>query len=73
MKIRAVEYLHNLLFKIPFLKRQLQFKLPSLILLSFSSICLPQNNFFDFERITIDRGLSNNSINHILQTSDGFL
>ncbi|MFZ5939586.1 MAG: two-component regulator propeller domain-containing protein [Bacteroidota bacterium] len=43
-----------------------------LLLLLFTANARTQNNF-QFERITIDNGLSNNSINSVLQTRDGFL
>lgn len=45
----------------------------SFILLSFTSTIFPQFGSVRFENLTISNGLSNNSINSIIQTSDGFL
>ncbi|MDP3580741.1 MAG: two-component regulator propeller domain-containing protein, partial [Ignavibacteria bacterium] len=42
------------------------------ILLLFQSILAQQSNF-KFERFTINNGLSNNSVNCVLQTKDGYL
>ncbi|HCC32113.1 MAG TPA: hypothetical protein DEQ03_18985, partial [Marinilabiliales bacterium] len=41
-------------------------------ILAFHQAAFTQDNFL-FERINIEDGLSNNSINGILQTIDGFL
>ena len=43
-----------------------------IILLLFQSIPAQQSNF-KFERFTINNGLSNNSVNCVLQTNDGYL
>ena len=45
----------------------------SLLLICANSFIFAQVTSLEFERISIDQGLSNNSINSILQTSDGFL
>ncbi len=44
-----------------------------LFFIIFASLIYSQLNSFQFDKITIDDGLSNNSINSILQTSDGYL
>ncbi|MCK9407842.1 MAG: two-component regulator propeller domain-containing protein [Bacteriovoracaceae bacterium] len=44
--------------------------------IAIRSLCMPlqaQDRSMIFERFTIENGLSNNSINNILQTKDGFL
>jgi len=43
------------------------------ISLTINNSIISQNRFLRFENITIENGLSNNSINCILQTKDGFL
>ncbi|MDP3684847.1 MAG: two-component regulator propeller domain-containing protein, partial [Ignavibacteria bacterium] len=45
----------------------------ALIIFAFSKVVTAQFSSFAFERFTIEDGLSNNSINAVLQTSDGFL
>ena len=45
----------------------------SLLFICANSFIFAQVTSLEFERISIDQGLSNNSINSILQTSDGFL
>ena len=45
----------------------------TLVLFSFCKVTVAQFSSFAFERFTIEDGLSNNSINAVLQTSDGFL
>lgn len=45
----------------------------ALIIFSFCKVTIAQFSSFAFERFTIEDGLSNNSINAVLQTSDGFL
>lgn len=45
----------------------------ALILVILNKVTLAQFSSFAFERYTIEDGLSNNSINAVLQTSDGFL
>lgn len=44
-----------------------------LFILAFSEVVTAQFSSFAFEHFTIEDGLSNNSINAVLQTSDGFL
>ena len=43
------------------------------LLVISATLLFPQHASFNFERISIEDGLSNNSINQILQTKDGFL
>lgn len=45
----------------------------ALVIFTFCKVTTAQFSSFAFERFTIEDGLSNNSINAILQTSDGFL
>lgn len=44
-----------------------------LVIILISNHVHAQTNSFSFERYTINDGLSNNSINNVLQTSDGYL
>lgn len=43
------------------------------IILLLCQIVYTQNNSYKFERFTINNGLSNNSVNCVLQTHDGYL
>ncbi|MBU0473621.1 MAG: hypothetical protein KKF62_05615 [Bacteroidetes bacterium] len=53
--------------------RKTKVKIIFFIFLFFSTSLFSQVTSLEFERISIDQGLSNNSINSILQTGDGFL
>ncbi len=66
-KNKQKQYSLNLIYK-----RIRQLTIISLCYIFCISHVYAQNNF-RFERITIDNGLSNNSINAILQTEDGFM
>jgi len=55
-----------------FINSSLKIIVAFIIILASHQIAFTQDTYL-FERITIENGLSNNSINSILQTSDGFL
>ncbi|MBU0559418.1 MAG: hypothetical protein KKG93_07560, partial [Bacteroidetes bacterium] len=55
------------------MKKSLKYLLIAFTFQSLTCGVYSQNSPHAFERLTINDGLSNNSINSVLQTSDGYL